>query len=239
MSINLPFGDLVEGTFVKRLHRFVIICQLKDGKNTLVEAHLADPGRLRELLIPHRTIWLRHNNDPNRKTRWSAILIESEAKTIVSLVSTLPNQLIKSALAKKKIPALAAWTLERSEFTVGKHRYDFLLNQADKLLLLEVKSVTLVDNGVALFPDAVTLRGRKHLESLADLSQSGAYETAVLFVVQRNDALKITAASHIDPRFAQAMRSAYEAGVKFLGIGCDLTTTQISLAKVLPVVVPN
>ncbi|MFB5067859.1 MAG: DNA/RNA nuclease SfsA [Candidatus Wallacebacter cryptica] len=234
--IRLPLGDLVEAYFVQRLNRFVIQCRLDKNSPETVEAHLADPGRLRELLVPDSRIWLRPSANPKRKTKWSAVLVEADNHSVVSLVSTLPNELIKTALKQKAIEELAAWTFVRSEYPVGRHRFDFLLEQDDQLLLLEVKSVTLVENGRGMFPDAVTLRGRKHLETLAELTASGKYQTAVLFVLQRSDADYITAASHIDPAFAQAMTEASETGVKLLGRRCTVTTGHITLGSSLPIV---
>lgn len=251
--VSLPLGDLVEAYFQQRINRFIVRCQLagadpdrstdrtggKSCKGQIVEAHLADPGRLRELLTPNRRIWLQSTSNPNRKTRWSAILSETENGSLVSLVSALPNTLVKTALVQKAMPELSSWSLVRSEYPLGRHRFDFLLQRGQKQMLLEIKSVTLVDNGVGLFPDAVTSRGRQHLDTLAALTQSGQYQGAVLFVAQRSDAQCVTAASHIDPRFAKAFTAARRAGVQFYGRSCQITKKQISLGNALPVLDPD
>ena len=101
-----------------------------------------------------------------------------------------------------------------------------------------MKSVTLVENGLGLFPDAVTLRGRNHLEMLTELTTTGQYQAAVLFVLQRSDAEQITAAAHIDPKFAQAMIAARNAGVQLLGRRCSVTVDRITLGSSVPVVNP-
>lgn len=236
--ISLPLGDLVEAAFLQRLNRFVIQCRLEHKPNAVVEAHLADPGRLRELLVPGSRVWLSRSDNPRRKTAWSAVLVEAENQSVVSLVSTLPNKLIKTALKQQAISELASWTLVRSEYPVERHRFDFLLKRDQELLLLEVKSVTLVENGLGLFPDAVTLRGRNHLEMLTELTITGQYQAAVLFVLQRSDAEQITAAAHIDPKFAQAMIAARNAGVQLLGRRCSVTVDRITLGSSVPVVNP-
>lgn len=237
MKIRLPLGDLVKGRFIERMNRFVILCEIDgEGESHGVEAHLADPGRLNEILLPDTTIWLRKTNNPKRKTKWSAILAEAANNTTVSLVSTLPNNLIKIALQNRAIPELAAWNFLRAEYPVGKHRFDFLLEQNNLQLLLEVKSVTLVENDVAYFPDAVTKRGKNHLETLASIAKSETnIKCAVMFVVQRSDAKYITTASHIDPDFANALVVAEQAGVSLFGRCCSLTTKQITLGHAVPV----
>lgn len=234
--VNLPMGKIVEACFLERLNRFMIRCRLE---GEVVEAHLADPGRLRELLVAGRRVWLKPTDKPGRKTRWSAVLAETENGGLVSLVSALPNALIKKALAEKALPELDSWSLVRGEYPVGRHRFDFLLKKGQKLMLLEVKSVTLVDNGAGLFPDAVTARGRQHLDTLAELTLSGQYQGAVLFVAQRSDAEYVTAASHIDPQFTKAFISARRAGVEFYGRSCRVDKEQISLGKALPVLDPD
>jgi len=234
--VSLSLKDLVEAVFMERLNRFVIRCRLGNGH---VDAHLADPGRLRELLVPGRHVWLQPAANPGRKTGWSAVLVETENNGLVSLVSALPNALVKAALANKAIPELSSWSLIRAEYPVGRHRFDFLLQRGPERMLLEVKSVTLVENSVGLFPDAVTLRGRRHLDSLAELTQSGEYQGAVLFVAQRSDAAYITAASHIDPRFAAAFTAARRAGVQYYGLSCRVSVDRIALEKTLPVLDPD
>jgi len=241
LNITLPLKDLVEAHFLQRFNRFIISCEIVNGeqKGNIVEAHLADPGRLRELLLPGCRLWLAPTPNPQRKTKWSAVLVESTENTLVSLVSSLPNSLIKQALTNKAIPDLAAWDLVRSEYPVNEHRFDFLLQRGNDRMLLEVKSVTLVENHIGLFPDAVTVRGRKHLETLARLTQAGTYQSAVLFVVQRNDAIAVSAATHIDPLFAQAWISARQNGVMFLSHRCKITTKEIQLGDPLPIIDPS
>lgn len=230
-ALRLPAS--VPAVFLERPNRFLLRCQL--GKE-VVEAHLADPGRLRELLIPGRRVWLRAAGHPGRRTRWSALLVETpDGAGLVSVDTTLPNRLVRRALERAALPELAAWTLERAEATVGRSRFDFLLRQRGRRMALEVKSVTLVEDGVALFPDAVTARGARHVRELTDLARRRDWAAAVLFVVQRGDARRVLAAARIDPAFAAALAEAREVGVLVLARACRISPRQIQLGRRLPV----
>lgn len=197
---------------------------------------MADPGRLRELLLPEKRLWLRTADKPARKTRWTAVLVESPAgDELVSLDSTLPNRLVKRALEQRALDELAGWTFERAEVTMGRSRLDFLLSRQDgRNLVVEVKSVTLVQDGVGLFPDAVTDRGARHVSELAEIVSRPNWEAAVLFVLQRLDATEIRAARSIDPRFAQALATASETGVRILGRRCRVHLDRVELGPKVP-----
>ena len=228
--------DLVEATFVERPNRFLLRCALPgDGSAGPVDVHMADPGRLRELLIAGRRVWLRHAASPTRRTDWSAVLVESpDGEGLVSVDTTMPNRLVHRALVARALSELAGWELERREFPLGRSRIDFLLSQGERKLALEVKSVTLVEGGVALFPDAVTSRGARHVRELAKLVEDPVWEAAILFVLQRPDAHAIRAARSIDPDFADALDAAAAAGVRVLGRRCRVTLDRLELAGRVP-----
>jgi sugar fermentation stimulation protein A len=230
---------LREARFLERPNRFVVHARLRDGRR--VAAHLADPGRLRELLLPGRRLWLRPAASSSRKTGWSATLVEApDGSGLVSLDSTLPNRLIARALAEGAVEELRGWRLERAEHTVGRSRFDFLLHRrrggrGPRRMLLEVKSVTLVEGRVGLFPDAVTARGARHVRELTALQRSGGWATAVLFVLQRPDADRITPDAAIDPEFAAALTQARRAGVRMLGRRCLVDLEGLALGPAVPV----
>lgn len=210
----------------------------------IVDVHMADPGRLKELLLPDRRVWIRYAASPSRRTDWSAVLVESpDGDGLISVDTTLPNRLIHRALAAGALGELGDWELERAEFTVGRSRIDFLLTRDDahgrRKLALEVKSVTLVDDGMALFPDAITARGARHVRELAEIAGSvdpagTRWEAAILFVLQRDDAHRIEAARSIDPVFADALAEAKAAGVRVLGRRCHVTPTHLELGPPVP-----
>ncbi len=208
-EVHLPLpGPLVEGRFVERPNRFLLRVELPaSAGGGVADTHLADPGRLRELLVPGRRVWVRHAASPTRKTDWSAVQVETpDGGGLISVDTTLPNRLIRVALEAEALEELDGWTLERAEFALGRSRIDFLLSaDGDRRLALEVKSVTLVDDA--------GLR----------------WEAAILFVLQRSDAHRIHAARSIDPAFADALAEAKAAGVRVLGRRCRVTPERLEL----------
>ncbi len=254
VALPLEGHPLTEAHFVERPNRFLVRARLGgtsatgtleaepqagpdpgQPSGTVVSAHLPDPGRLKELLVPGRRLFLRAVDDPRRKTRWSVVLAQTpDGEDLVSVDTSLPNRLIQRALEASALPELSRWSLERSEVRVGRSRFDFLLSGPTSLVL-EVKSVTLVEDGVGLFPDAVTDRGRRHVEELEDLAREAGRDAAILFVLQRRDAGRIRAAPSIDPAFAQALQSARKAGVRVLGRRCRVTPARIELDRPIPV----
>lgn len=229
--------QLTEAIFLERPNRFIIHCKLLDSDEVVV-AHLPDPGRLIELLLPGRRVWLMDNDNPNRKTKWTAVLCENSNQTcLVSINTTYPNLLVEKGLKTGFFKEFNEWNYKKSEYKLGNSRWDFLLEKDDgKQLLLEVKSVTLADGEKGMFPDAVTARGTKHVKELAELARNSDFETAILFVAQREDVEFITTASHIDPAFDQALRGAKAAGVRLFARKCHLDVEEIRVGDSIPVV---
>lgn len=236
MSLSLPVpGPLTPARFVQRRNRFLLQVVLEESGET-IDAHMADPGRLRELLMPGKKVWLSPASNPGRKTRWTAVMVESPSgKEWVSLDTTLPNRLVGVALAAGALEEFRHWTLERAEVSFGRSRLDFLLSsERSGSLALEVKSVTLVEEGVAKFPDAVTERGARHVRELAGIAERPGWEAAILFVLQRSDGREIRAARSIDPRFAEALEDAEERGVRILGRRCHVYLDRVELGASVP-----
>ncbi len=187
-------------------------------------AHLADPGRLRELLVPGRRMGLRREApSPTRKTGWTALVVEDPPGIgWVSVNTAQPNHLVRRALEAGALSEFEGWRCVGREVRYGSSRLDFLLENADGARqYVEVKSVTLVEGGVAMFPDAVTARGARHVEELIGAVEGG-HRAAVLFVLQRPDAHRIVAARSIDPNFSEALARAEAAGVRVLGRRCEV-----------------
>lgn len=204
---------LLGAVFEARPSRFIVEASLEDGSR--VEAHLADPGRLRELLIPGASLRLRPvEPERSRRTRYSVALARSQESpgTWVSLDTTLPNRLAGELLRQGKVDgAPHGWKIER-EVRHGRSRFDFRLRDNGREMFVEVKSVTLVENGLALFPDAPTKRGVRHVQELTEIAQGGG-SALLLFVVQREDAQRVSPHAGIDPEFAEALTLAARAGV--------------------------
>lgn len=231
-------APLEPARFLRRPNRFVIHAEVEraPGAHVGVVAHLPDPGRLRELLVPGARMGLRPEPpSPTRTTRWTAMLVRDPAdREWISLNTTVPNRLVRRALATGVLPEFAGWRLGRPEVRLGSSRIDFLLEgDAGRRLYVEAKSVTLVQDGVALFPDAVTARGARHLEELIRAIQEG-HQAAVLFVLQRADASRVLAARSIDPVFSDALARAEAAGVRVLARRCSVTWEGIELGGPVP-----
>ena len=215
---------LVDARFRSRPNRFVVRATLDDG--TGVEAHLADPGRLRDLLLPGAALRLLPLPPAaSRRLRYRVALVRTDGEPAiwVSLETTRANALAEGLLERGRLRGIGRPHRLRREVRHGSSRFDFRVEHADgKLVWIEVKSVTWVEHGTARFPDAPTARGRRHLLELQQLTHAGA-RAMVLFVVQRPDAQRLRPCARIDPGFAAALRSARQAGVmlRAAGFGFD------------------
>lgn len=200
--------NLIEAQFTERVNRFLCTVLLDDE---LIEVHLHDPGRLKELLLPGSRVLLREENSPHRKTAYDIVGVYT-GTTLVSCDSRVPNRLVKEALKEKALPELQDYHTISSEYTYQNSRIDFCL---DTNILLEVKGVTLVKNGRALFPDAPTVRGRKHVHTLMAALKEG-FTSYIFFLIQRPDASRFTLNAQTDPQFATALEHAIRKGVHIL-----------------------
>lgn len=225
-------GPLENAVFLERPNRFLTIVRLNGRRE---ESHLPDPGRLRELLVPEAKLKIRPapgGSLGHRKTAWTTVMVKT-GRQWVSIDSTLPNRFVKSLLEENQLPMFDEYELIRSEVKNGDHRFDFLLEKDGAPLFLEVKSVTLVEKGAAMFPDAVTQRGRRHMNALAQLSRNGA-GAAVLFVCQRSDVQQFRPQWERDPRFAHALANAEQAGVFVSVISALVSPDAIEFEKIIP-----
>ncbi|ANM31403.1 hypothetical protein ABI59_20235 [Acidobacteria bacterium Mor1] len=207
-------SNLVSGRFVARPHRFAVRARLDDGRE--VEAHMGDPGRLRELLLPEAELRLRPAPPGSRrKTDYSAALVRSAEPPFpwVSLEPARANNLADGLLRDGSIDGLGRLAELRREVRHGESRFDFrVVDAAGDTVWIEVKQASLVEQGVALFPDAPTQRGRRHVEELTALAAAGE-RAMVLFIVPRHDASLVRPHAGIDPEFAEALTAAGAAGV--------------------------
>ena len=174
-----PFNNTIRARFLKRPNRFLIQCK---WKKRILSAFLPNPGRLQELLLPGRSIYLvEEEKSLDRKTRYTAVAVDRQGQPIM-LHTHLTNEVARYLLQKRRIPGLESVRILKSEIRVGRSRFDFLLEERNKLILLEVKSCTLVGKRVAMFPDAITERGARHLRELAKISEEGI-RTVLLLIV--------------------------------------------------------
>ena len=225
-------GPLINAVFIERPNRFITIIEIGGEKH---KSHLPDPGRLKELLIPGASLLVRPApENKERSTAFTTIMVNLKGQWI-SLVSTLPNQFVKYSFQKNRIPIFQKYKLVRPEVTIRNHRFDFLLrNKSGKNFFLEVKSVTFVEDGIAKFPDAVTTRGMNHAKTLTDLVKEGEF-AGILFVCQRPDATLFEPMWDRDPMFSNVLFNAYKMGVKVWCITLNVSQTEISFNKEIPV----
>ena len=229
-SPPMRFPPLISGRFISRVNRFRVTVAVEDRE---VDAHLPNSGRLTELLTPGRPCWLKPASSPQRKTDFDLKLVEY-AGVLVSVDARLPNPLFAEALEREGLPPFLACQGFEREVSLGESRIDFHLSMPGVVLWVETKSVTLVEDGVALFPDAPTARGTRHLLALIDAvgQESGS---AVVFVVQRPDARSFAPYDAADPVFAAALRDADDAGVDLYAWTCKVSKESISIAGQIPV----
>lgn len=224
-------GNLAEGRFVARENRFLVTVEV-EGR--AVRAHLPNSGRLGEVLVPGRRVLLVERPGHRRKTCYDLSLVELEGRW-VSVDARLPNDLLDEALRAGQLVPFVGYPTVRREVPFGHSRFDFLLEAPDKPpFLVEVKSVTLVVEGLACFPDAVTLRGRRHVQELADSVEAG-HRAAVVFVVQRDGAVGLRPHDESDPDFGRVLREAAQRGVEVYAYACRVGPGRVEIVRGLPV----
>ena len=222
--------DLVRATFVRRVNRFLALVSLC-GQETGV--HVANSGRLRELFVPGAEVWLKPAAAPGRKTEYDLALVMADGE-LVSADARLPNSLVAEAVAAGSLDWLDGPVKVTREAAFGESRFDLLLENGAGRRYIEVKSCTLVENGVGLFPDSPTTRGAKHLKTLAEAVAAG-HNADVIFVVQRPDARAFATNDNADPGLAAAFRDAVGRGVEAYAYNCRVTRHDVALDRQLPI----
>ncbi|MDP2663826.1 MAG: DNA/RNA nuclease SfsA [Dehalococcoidia bacterium] len=225
-------GPLMQGAFLQRLNRFVALVEV-DGKEEL--AHVANSGRLRELFQPRIPVYLRRAAREGRKTAYDLALVDLDGR-LVSVDSRLPNDLVQEALLEGSIAGMEGYTDIRREVPYGAHRIDLLVQNGEPCLI-ETKSITLVAEGRALFPDAPTERGASHMAALLRFRRESG-KAAVMFVVQRDDAVSFSPNDQADPGFGRALREAAAGGVMVRAFACRVGLQEISLSREIPICLP-
>ena len=228
MKMPLPPG-LIEAEFIERPNRFLSRVRI-DGQ--IHESHVPDPGRLKELLVPGARVLVQAKTGAARKTKFATVMVYSGTE-LISINSQLPNQFVRFCLDHQAIPALAGWQVKKQEFQVGRSRFDFLLEQGHREKVLEVKSATLVEAGIARWPDAVSARGARHVRHLAE-ALSDLRSAAVLFIIQRSDAHSFEPHWGRDPVFAEALQNAVRQGVELYVHATTIRPDSMSLGPAIP-----
>ncbi len=222
---------LVEGRFVRRDNRFRATVTVAGNQ---VAAHVPNSGRLHELFAPGRPVLLAPASAPQRLTHYDLLMVRLGSR-LVSLDARLPARLFEEAVLAGALPEFAGYRQVAREVVFGDSRLDLRLSGDQGVCWVEAKSVTLVEEGTALFPDAVTARGRRHLGELTRAVAAG-HRAAVVFVAQRDDAVRFAPHEASDPAFGAALREAAGAGVEVYAYACRVSEDEIAITRPLPVV---
>jgi len=202
----------LKAKFISRLNRFTVLVEIEGER---VRAYLPNSGRLREFLVPSRILILeKAEKDGKRKTEYTVVGALTETGVKVSIDARMPNKLMAEALRQDELEEFKGFRLLKAEPKLEEGRLDFLLEGANgEKFLVEVKSCTLAEDGVAMFPDAPTERGQRHLKALTRIVEKG-WKTAIIFLAQREDVEKFQPNHREDPKFAETLKMAVEKGVK-------------------------
>ena len=221
-------NELIPGVLIKRYKRFFADIKLK---NKIITAHCPNPGAMFKLLEKGNTVWITKSNNVKRKLEYTLQIIEVD-KTKFCVNTHITNKIVQESLEKKLIEDLSDYNLIRPEKKFGTNtRFDFLLfnTKKDKKAFLEVKSVSLSrQEGHAEFPDAVTSRGKKHLESLMSANKQG-YESYLMFLIQIENCKSFGIASDIDPSYFKVFKDALKKNIKVLCYDCKFSNKGIEI----------
>ena len=223
----MKYENMVSGRFLARPNRFIAHVEIGGNKEIV---HVKNTGRCRELLTVGTEVWCRFDPNPARKTHYDLITVR-KGDRLINMDSQAPNAAAKEWLRSGGLGDIQ--NLKAESFH-GDSRFDFSFTKDGKTCYLEVKGVTLENDGVCAFPDAPTERGVKHLRGLAALAQQG-YGAYVLFVIQMPDVKYLHPNDATDPAFGAALRDAAAAGVQILAMDCAVTENTMDIR--LPVLV--
>ena len=224
----MNYQNIREGVFLARPNRFVAYVEI-DGKAEI--AHVKNTGRCKELLVPGARVLFRKAVNTDRKTLYDLVSVW-KGERLINMDSQAPNKVFLEHLRSGQY--MHHITLIRPETKYGGSRFDFYVEAGERKIFIEVKGVTLEKNGVALFPDAPTQRGVKHLNELAQCIRDG-YEAQAVFVIQMNGVKCFMSNSQTDPKFNAALIAAEAAGVKVIALDCVVTPDSLQIGGQVPV----
>lgn len=228
----MRYERIETGRFLERPNRFIAYVEISGKKETV---HVKNTGRCAELLIPGATVYVQKSDNPERKTQWDLIAVE-KGERMVNMDSQIPNKVVEEWIRSGNL--FPGATLVKPETTYGNSRFDLYIEVGERKIFMEIKGVTLEDNGVVRFPDAPTERGVKHVEELA-LAVKDGYEAYLFFVVQMKDVKYFAPNMKTHAAFGEAMRKAREEGVNVLAYECQVEKDSIEITKEVPVVLED
>lgn len=223
----MHYPGMVAGRFISRPNRFIAHVEI-DGQVQI--CHVKNTGRCKELLQSGCLVWCQRACNPNRKTQYDLITVK-KGDRLINMDSQAPNIAAGQWLAGGGLGDIAQL---RAETVHGDSRYDFSFVKDGQLCFLEVKGVTLEQDGICAFPDAPTARGVKHLKGLIRAAKEG-YGTYVLFVIQMDQVKHLHPNDETDPEFADTLREAFQSGVQVLAVDCHITKDTMKIGNFVEV----
>jgi len=232
--IFMKYRNVISGVFIERPNRFIAICDI-DGQT--VKAHVRNTGRCRELLIKGVKVYLEISEWGKRKTGYTLIAVE-KGDRLVNIDSIAPNKVVLENLQNGKLafPNMGEPKLIKTEKQFGDSKFDIYLETDNKKAFVEVKGVTLEEDGIALFPDAPTERGIKHMKELIKAVDEG-YDAYIVFIIQMKGVSSFSPNIRTHPEFGVELNNAYKSGVHVLCFDTVVEADSITLADPVPVVI--
>lgn len=224
----MHYSNIEKGIFLSRPNRFLAHVVV-DGKE--VVCHVKNTGRCKELLIPNCEVYVQPHDNPNRKTEYSLISVQ-KGNRLVNIDSQAPNIAVKEWLEHNQIIQQIRKIYPEKKYY--NSRFDFYLEREERPAYVEVKGVTLEENGVVLFPDAPTERGIKHVYELCQCKKDG-FDAYIIFVIQMQNVRYFTPNIKTHPAFGEALQHAKERGVNILAFDCKVTPDSMSISSRIPV----
>ncbi len=229
-------NNTINGIFIKRLNRFEGIVNIS-GREELV--HIPNTGRCREILYPGAVVRLEIRVSKTRKTPYELIMVY-KGDRLISIDSQAPNRIVEEAVREGRIKDIGDYGFVKREVSYQNSRFDLFLKKHEdsginESCYIEVKGVTLEVDGVAMFPDAPTERGARHLRELTDARKEG-YRAAVIFLVQMERIKHFIPNTPMDPQFAEALKTAHDNGVEVLSYDCRVSENVVEINNRIPVV---
>ena len=226
----MTYNNIVPGIFIERINRFTAICEIH-GIHTL--CHVKNTGRLSELLIPGTKIYLSRSENTARKTQYDLVAVYKNG-SIINIDSYAPNLCFKEFLTSGRL--IDNLTLIKPEAAFKNSRFDFYIESSKQKAFIEVKGVTLLKNNYALFPDAPTARGIKHITELCECKKSG-FEAYIIFIIQTCGIKGFMPNRDRHKDFAEALKKAYDKGVKIFAFDCIVSEKSMAINQSVPCII--
>ncbi|HLR68965.1 MAG TPA: DNA/RNA nuclease SfsA [Virgibacillus sp.] len=230
----MKYGKVVEGLFERRINRFIAEVFIGGAKE---KVHIKNTGRLKEILQPGAEVLLEYSDNLQRKTKFSLIAAKKNG-TWINIDSQAPNKVAYESIKEGKISELGKVDLLKREVTYGSSRFDLYFEKEKEKGFIEIKGVTFERDGIAMFPDAPTTRGTKHVLELIKAAKEG-YTAGILFVLQMNGCFAFTPHEKMDKEFTNALIQASREGVNIIAYDCIVKTDKLFLNQSVPVKLPG